>query len=102
MEDINVIELKARMDAGEKLNIIDVREPYEYEEFNIGAKLIPLGSLPASLDDLEELKNEEIIIHCKSGGRSGSAKTFLTAQGFDKVRNLLGGMIDWQTQFSKK
>ena len=99
MDDINVIELKTRIDNGEKLHIIDVREPYEFEEFNIGAQLIPLGSLPNSIDELSELKGEEIIIHCKSGGRSGSAKAFLTAQGFTKVRNLLGGMIDWQNQF---
>jgi len=99
MDDINVIELKTRIDNGEKLNVIDVREPWEYEEFNIGAELIPLGSLPEKLDDLEDLKDQELIIHCKSGGRSGSAKSFLTAQGFTKVRNLLGGMLDWQSQY---
>lgn len=99
MDDINVIELKTRIDNKEKLTIIDVREPFEYEEFNIGGTLIPLGNLPQKLDDLEELKESEIIIHCKSGSRSGSAKQYLQAQGFTKVRNLLGGMLDWKTQF---
>lgn len=99
MEDITVIELKARLDQGEKLNIIDVREPYEYEEFNIGAALIPLGTLPNKLEDLEALKGEEVIVHCKAGGRSASAKEFMKANGFTNVRNLLGGMLDWQQQF---
>ena len=99
MEDINVIELKTRLDNGEKLTIIDVREPYEYEEYNIGATLIPLGTLPQKLADLEDLRDAEIIIHCKSGGRSGSAKSFMQAHGFTKVRNLLGGILDWKTQF---
>lgn len=99
MEDITVIELKTRMDNGEKLHIIDVREPYEFEEFNIGAELIPLGTLPQKLEDLEDWKDEEIIVHCKAGGRSNSAKEFMKANGFSKVRNLLGGMLDWQQQF---
>lgn len=99
MDDINVLELKTRLDNGEKLNIIDVRETWEHAEFNIGAQLIPLGTLPQRIEDLEEFKDQELIIHCKSGGRSGSAKSFLTAQGFTKVRNLLGGMLDWQSQF---
>jgi rhodanese-related sulfurtransferase len=99
MEDITVIELKARLDNGEKLHVIDVREPYEYEEFNIGADLIPLGTLPQKIEELADLKDQEIVVHCKSGGRSGSAKEFMKANGFNKVRNLLGGMLDWQQQF---
>ncbi len=96
MEDITVKELKERMDAQEKLNIIDVREEHEFDEFNIGATLIPLGELPDRLDEIEQFKDEEIIIHCRSGARSGRAKDFLEMQGFTKVRNLLGGMIEWQ------
>ncbi len=97
--DISVQELKQRMDNGEKLNIIDVREPYEYEEFNIGAKLIPLGTLLTAIDDLEDLKNEEIIIHCRSGARSGNAQAYLQSVGFTNVRNLIGGMMEWQANF---
>ena len=91
--DIEVSELKERLDKGEKLNIIDVREDWENEEASIeGNTLIPLGDLPSRLSELENLKSEEIIVHCKSGGRSGRAKQFMTTQGFTNVRNLLGGM----------
>jgi len=99
MEDITCIELKARLDQGEQPVIIDVREPWEFEEYNIGARLIPLGDLPGKLDDLEDLKETEIIVHCRSGARSATAKAFMQSQGFSKVRNLLGGMMDWQRNF---
>lgn len=92
MEDIYPEELKKRMDNKENLNIIDVREPWEYEETNIGVKNIPLGSLPNRLDELEHLKDEELIVHCRSGARSGNAKKFLEQKGFNKVRNLLQGI----------
>lgn len=99
MQDITVQELKERMDKGEKLTIIDVRELHEYEEFNIGAQLIPLGTLPARLAELEGLKDQEVILHCRSGARSGNAKMFLMDHGFHQVRNLLGGMLAWRDAF---
>ena len=99
--DITVEELKERKDKGEKINLIDVREPYEFDEFNLGGELIPLGTLPTSLGQLENLKNEEVIVHCKSGGRSGTAKQFLSQHGFTNVRNLLGGVVEWQKKFGK-
>jgi rhodanese-related sulfurtransferase len=99
MEDITVEELKQRMDNNEQLNVIDVREEWEYEEFNIGAKLIPLATLPAHMNELSELKDKEIILHCKSGNRSGKAKILLQQQGFTNVRNLLGGMMKWKETF---
>lgn len=99
MQDITVQELKTRMDQGEKLMIIDVREPWEFEEFNINGKLIPLSELPGTINDLSEYKDNEIIVHCRSGARSATAKAFLEQQGFSKVRNLLGGMMDWQANF---
>jgi rhodanese-related sulfurtransferase len=99
MEDISVSELKERMDKGENLHVYDVRELHEYEEFNIGAKLIPLGELPGRTSELEVLKNEEIILHCRSGARSGNAKMYLEDFGFTKVRNLLGGMLAWRDKF---
>jgi rhodanese-related sulfurtransferase len=99
MEDITIEELKQRMDAGEKLNVFDVRELHEYEEYNIGATLIPLGTLPSKLGELTELKNEEIILHCRSGARSGNAKMFMLDSGFTNVRNLLGGMLAWKEKY---
>ena len=84
------------MDKGEKLNLIDVREEYEFDEFNIGATLIPLGELPDRLDEIEAWKNQEILIHCRSGARSGRAKEYLESEGFNNVRNVLGGMLAWQ------
>ena len=92
MPDITSAELHQRQQAGETPSIIDVRETWEHEEGRIpGAQNIPLGTLPDKLDDLDELKNQEIIVHCKGGSRSASAKAFLTQQGFTNVRNLLGG-----------
>jgi len=99
MEDITVQELKERIDNKEELNIIDVREDYEYEEFNIGAKNIALMDLLSDTTQIEDLKDKELILHCRSGGRSGQAKEFLTEKGFTKVRNLLGGMLEWQEAF---
>ncbi|MDA8896270.1 rhodanese-like domain-containing protein [Bacteroidia bacterium] len=97
--NITVIELKSRLDAGESPLVIDVREPYEFEEYNIGAELISLGDLPNKLDDLEEYKEQEIILHCRSGARSTGAQQFLIKNGFSNVRNLEGGILEWQRQF---
>lgn len=92
-EDITCAEVKSRLDKGENFNFIDVREEWEHEEKNIGAQLIPLGELPNRLSEIEQLKNEEVIVHCKSGGRSGQAKKFLNGQGFTNVRSMQGGII---------
>ncbi|MBC7873283.1 MAG: rhodanese-like domain-containing protein [Ferruginibacter sp.] len=100
MKNITVEELKTRMDAGEKLNIIDVREPHEYAEFNIGAPLIPLGRIQGmQIDEIEELREEELIIYCRSGNRSGQACLFLDTMGFKNTKNLVGGMLDWQAKY---
>ena len=98
MEDIQADELKRRIEKGEKLNIIDVREGWEYEEKNIGATLIPLNTLPMRVKELDSLKNEEVIVHCKSGRRSANAKKYLEQQGFTKVRNLEGGIEGYLEQ----
>jgi|TARA_B100001109_G_C18651449_1_gene375258 rhodanese-related sulfurtransferase len=90
--DIKVSELKQRLNKGENLNFFDVREPWEYSEFNIGAQLMPLTSIPDQLIKLNAIKNQEIIVHCKSGNRSNQAKIFLESKGFTKVRSLLGGI----------
>ncbi len=99
MKDITVSELKKRLDKDENVFVIDVREAHEYDEFNIGAENIPLGALLHSIDDLEEYKGEEIVVHCRSGKRSLSAKHALEEAGFKKVRNLTGGMLEWQEKY---
>lgn len=96
MVDITTTELRQRLQAGETPHLLDVREPWEYEEGRIAtAQNIPLGSLPDKLDDLNEWKNQEVIVHCKSGSRSSQAKAFLIQQGFTNVRNLLGGYTEY-------
>lgn len=93
MEDITVNELKERLEQGQKFHFIDVREEWEYEEDNLGADNIPLGELAHQLDQLEKIKDEEIVIHCRSGARSGNAKKFMETKGFTQVRNVLGGIL---------
>lgn len=96
MEDITVEDLRARLDNNEKFVFLDVREEWEYEDDNLGAKNIPLAELPNRLDELADYKNEEIVVHCRSGARSGNAKKFLETKGFSKVRNTLGGIIAYR------
>ncbi len=91
--DITVEELKQRIESGEKINLIDVREDYEYEADNIGGLLIPLGDLPHRLGEIEDLKNEEILVHCRSGKRSETAQRYMQSQGFTNVRNVIGGIL---------
>lgn len=91
-EDITCQEVKTRIENGDEFHFIDVREEWEYEETNIGAKLIPLGDLPGRLSEIAHMKDEELIVHCKSGARSGRAKKFLTSHGFSNVRNMEGGI----------
>jgi len=99
MGEITVEELRQKMDNNEPFIFIDVREPYEYEEFNLGARLIPLGDFVDNIPALEEFKNDEIIIHCRSGKRSGMATEVLTNAGFPNVRNMIGGVLRWQEVF---
>ncbi|MEY4905121.1 MAG: hypothetical protein RLZZ292_2936 [Bacteroidota bacterium] len=99
--DITVQELKKRLDADDRFIFIDVREVHEYEEFNLGAKLIPLNSLPSQLDYFDGAEQDEIVIHCRSGARSGQAQRFLQQMGFANVRNLEGGVMEWMAQFGK-
>ncbi|MBT8327670.1 MAG: rhodanese-like domain-containing protein [Bacteroidia bacterium] len=100
MEDITVLELKEKLDNKEDILVIDVREEWEYQEFNIGAKLIPLAQFQGAIDDLDDWMDKEVIVHCKTGARSAAAKAYMQRQGFNKVRNLLGGMVEWQAKIS--
>jgi rhodanese-related sulfurtransferase len=97
MQLITVSELQKRLATGEKLNLVDVREPAENQEFNIGGELIPLGKIQRmEVDQLEKLKNQEVICYCRSGNRSGQACQILDMLGFANTKNLQGGMLAWK------
>jgi len=103
MQNISVDELKSRMEAGEKINLIDVREPFENADFNIGGRLLPLGKIQSmQTDEIEDLKDEEVILYCRSGNRSGQACMFLDTMGFANTKNLKGGMLAWQEKFGSQ
>ena len=95
--DISVQELRARFDRGETPQIIDVREPFEFEICRLpGAVLIPLAQLPARLSEIN--REREVILQCKVGARSARAAAFLRGQGFANARNLTGGILAWIDQ----
>jgi len=97
--DIDVKELKAKMDRGDSFVLLDVREPYENAEFNVGGLLIPMGAFPAAVEQLEDRKEEEVVVYCRSGKRSATVQYILQQAGFSKVRNLEGGMLAWLETF---
>jgi molybdopterin/thiamine biosynthesis adenylyltransferase/rhodanese-related sulfurtransferase len=97
---VTVEELKARIDAGDKPFVVDVREPHEYAIVNMGAPLIPLGTLPQRFSELPG-KNAEIIVHCKTGGRSQKASLALKEAGYTNVSNLAGGITAWADRIDK-
>ena len=100
MQNITVDEVKGRLNAGEKINLIDVREPDENAEFNIGGLLVPLGKIQSmQIDEIDDLKEEEVICYCRSGNRSGQACLILDMLGFKNTKNLTGGMLAWQEKF---
>jgi sulfur-carrier protein adenylyltransferase/sulfurtransferase len=91
---ISATELRAKIDRKEKFVLVDVREPFEFEICNIpGSKLIPLGELPARLSELDSA--DDIVLHCKVGGRSAKALKVLQEAGFRKLNNLRGGITAW-------
>ena len=97
MQPISVEEVKARLDAGESLHLVDVREPHEHADFNIGGVLLPLGKVQMMMtDDIDPWKDQEVICYCRSGNRSGQACMILETAGFTNVKNLSGGMMAWQ------
>ena len=102
MQLISVEELKARIDAGETLHLVDVREPGEHAEFNIGGLLLPLGNVRTlQIDEIDGWKDEEVICYCRSGNRSGQACLILETAGFTNVKNVTGGMLAWQDRIVK-
>ena len=97
MTTITVEEVRSRMNAGEELYLLDVREPNENAEFNIGGILLPLGKIQTmQVEDIEDLKDAELICYCRSGNRSAQACLMLETFGFTNVKNLTGGMMAWQ------
>lgn len=96
MEDITHQELRTRIEKGEEIRLIDVREEYEHDEFNIGGENLPLGEILTWSDELEIPKDQEIVLYCRTGNRSGMAKSVLESKGFLKARNLTGGVVAWQ------
>jgi rhodanese-related sulfurtransferase len=102
MQNISVEELKKRLDAGEKINIVDVREPHEHADFNIGGILYPLGHIQTmQVDELEDFKDQEVVLYCRSGNRSGQACMILDMLGFKDTKNLTGGMLAWEEKFGR-
>jgi rhodanese-related sulfurtransferase len=102
MQTISVEELKAKMENGENLQLLDVREPSEHADFNIGGVLFPLGKLQTmQADDIEDWKDKEVICYCRSGNRSGQACLILDTLGFKNTRNLTGGMLAWTDKYGR-
>lgn len=99
MREITPKDLRQKLEKKEDVQLLDVREPYENMEYNIGGVLIPLGELLSRLNELEEFKNNEIVVYCKSGNRSQMAQHLLFNAGFEEVLNLKGGMEAWKQEF---
>ncbi|MDQ3793428.1 MAG: molybdopterin-synthase adenylyltransferase MoeB [Actinomycetota bacterium] len=94
--EITVQELKGRLENGNRVSVLDVREPHEYEVANIGARLIPLNELPERLVELD--RDEPLAVHCKTGGRSARAVKLLRDAGFQNVYNVKGGIDAWSEE----
>lgn len=103
MKQINAKELKEKLDANEDIIMLDVREPDERVEYNIGGEFIPLGNVMSmQLDELEDKKDKEIICYCRSGKRSLQACMMLETLGYSNVSNLEGGMLGWRELYEGK
>lgn len=102
MQTITVEELKVKIDAGEPLHLVDVREPHENAEFNIGGLLLPLGKVQTmQVDEIDEFKDDLLYIYCRSGNRSGQACLILETMGYKNAVNITGGMLAWQEMVAK-
>ncbi len=100
MPEMTPEELKRRLDAGDDLFVLDVREPHEYQICNLGGHLVPLNDLPKRVSEIDP--NREIVVHCKLGGRSAKAVDFLRQSGFSRVHNLTGGINAWAERVDPK
>lgn len=100
VREMTVRELKRRLDAGETIAVLDVREPFEYNAGHISDLHIPLGELPARVHELDS--SQETVVYCRSGNRSRRAADFLQSSGFDRVWNLKGGINAWAAEVDPK
>lgn len=98
MDEISVQELKMRQESGEKLILIDCREPFEFETARLSEFNYPLDNIAGFLNDFEDQKQNEIIVYCRSGKRSRAMVNYLQQQGFLCAKNLTGGVLAWQAQ----
>lgn len=97
MKEVTVQELKKLIDEKADFQLIDVREPYEFEIANLQGELIPLGQVEAQRDKISE--DKQVVIHCRSGARSGNAVALLEGKyGYDNLYNLKGGILAWSDQ----
>jgi sulfur-carrier protein adenylyltransferase/sulfurtransferase len=99
-KEISVAELKGRLDGGEDVFILDVREQGEYDRCNLGGYLVPLRDLPGRVNELDP--NREIVVMCHSGARSARAVQFLQQAGFTQAKNLSGGIDKWAREIDPK
>jgi rhodanese-related sulfurtransferase len=100
MTHLSIEDLKARIDAGEQVNLLDVREDHERQEYNIGGLHHKLGLIQAmQFDELEDWKDKEVIVYCRSGNRSQIAGLIMETAGFKQIVNLAGGMLAWQAKY---
>jgi len=98
--EISIHELNARIQGGDQLLLLDVREPHELEHGMIeGAISIPMGELTDRLSEVDQ--SQEVIVICRTGGRSGRVTEFLAQSGYPKVRNMTGGMNSWATEIDQ-
>jgi len=99
VSEITPAEFKKQWDEGRRPVLIDVRQPDEWDICNLeefGARLIPLGEIPQRFGEIP--KDDDIVIHCRSGGRSAQAQRFLQSQGYARVQNMTGGMLRWSDE----
>jgi sulfur-carrier protein adenylyltransferase/sulfurtransferase len=97
MKEISVLDLKQMRDSGEEFQLIDVREPHEYDICHLGGELIPMGQIPQNIDKIS--RDKKVVMQCRSGGRSGQVVQYLEkTHGFDNLYNLAGGILAWADQ----
>lgn len=97
MKEITAHELKELLEAKESITLIDVREPYEHEDYNIGGILIPLADIPYSAERIKEFGDTTLVLYCRSGNRSSMAQKLLALQhGITNTVNLKGGILAWK------
>ena len=99
MKELTVVELKEKIDANEDFQLIDVREPYEIDIATIGGENIPLAQIQAEVDKIS--REKQVVVYCRSGGRSGNAVQWLDTQGLDNIYNLQGGILAWSDEIDQ-